>query len=225
MLYFTKLPFAWVWTLATVLASAVILWNTAIYFEGGARPHFLLEKGIWAKQAWWLATFYFHLVGACLCLAAGTPLMFEAWTQKHPRWHRALGYIYINTVLWMAAPSGLVLAFTAKGGGWGTAGFALAGVLWWQTTWTGYQAIRRRDLPTHIRAMVRSFALALSAPAFRVIQIGLFWLGVADEANYILSLWFSIVVSLLLSESYLLRSGRSTFPSFTVTYPASGANP
>lgn len=225
MLFFAKLPGARWWTLATVVASAAILWNTSIYFDGGPRPRFLLEKGLWPDQAWWLATFHFHIVGACVALAAGTPLMFEAWTRKHPHGHRWLGYVYINVVLWMAAPSGLVLALTAKGGAWGTAGFAVAGALWWQTTWAGYRAIRRRDLPAHIRCMVRSFALALSAPAFRVIQAGLFWVGMADETNYIVSLWLSLAVSAILSESYLFGSGRSPLSRFTLSHSPSGVSP
>ena len=225
MLFFNKLPGARWWTLATVVASAMILWNTTIYFDGGPRPQFLLEKAAWADQAWWRAAFYFHIVGACLCLAAGSPLMFEAWTQKHPKWHRWLGYVYVNAVLWMAAPAGLVLALVAKGGAWGTAGFAVAGVLWWQTTWAGYRAILRRDLPVHIRCMVRSFALALSAPAFRVIQVGLYWTGMADETNYLVSLWLSLAVSIVLSESYLLRSGRGSLASFQFSQPVSGVSP
>src|SRR5262245_1130618 len=96
MLFFSKLPGARWWTLATVLASAAILWNTVIYFQSGPRPVFLLEKGHLAEQSWWLTAFYFHILGACLCLASGTPLMFEAWTRKHPQWHRVLGYVYIN---------------------------------------------------------------------------------------------------------------------------------
>jgi hypothetical protein len=224
MLFFNQLPGARWWTLATVVASAAILWNTAIYFDGGPQPRFLLEKADWSDLPWWRTAFYFHIVGACICLAAGTPLMFEAWTRKHPKWHRGLGYLYINAVLWMAAPTGLVLALVAKGGAWGTAGFGLAGVLWWLTTWAGYRAIRRRDLPTHIRCMVRSFALALSAPAFRVIQAGLFWTGMPDETNYVVSLWVSLAASAVLSESYLLRSGRSTLPRFKFSYPASGVS-
>jgi hypothetical protein len=226
MLFFAKLPGARLWTLATVLASAAILWNTAIYFDGSPRPRFLFEKGEWAYQPWWLAAFYFHIIGACTCMASGTPLMFEAFTRRYPHWHRWLGYVYINAVLWMAAPAGLALSLVAKGGALGAAGFAVSGALWWYVTWDGYRAIRRRDLPTHIRQMVRSFALALSAPAFRVLQAGLFFLGVPDEPNYILSLWLSVAVSAVLSESYLLRSGRIRWPrSFSRFFslaPASG---
>jgi uncharacterized membrane protein len=223
VIIFTKWRGAWLWSMAAIVASAGILLNNTIYFGSGQTPEFLLEKGAWAHEPWWLAAFYYHLVGASVSLAAGTPLMFSAWTRRYPAWHRQLGYVYVNAVLWMAAPSGLALALVAKGGTWGTAGFLLAGVLWWQTTWTGYRAIRRGDLPTHIRAMVRSFCWALSAPAFRLIQIALFAVGLDDSTNYIASLWLSIAASVWLAESFLYRSRRVVPAEAEARSPAAGA--
>lgn len=210
------------WTALTVVACGVILLSNTIYFDGGAPPRFLLEKGDWARNPWWLAAFYFHVVGASVCLAAGTPLMFPEWTRRHPAWHRRLGYVYLNAVLWMAAPSGLALALAAKGGLWGTTGFALAGVLWWHTTWSGYRAIRRGDITAHVRAMVRSYSWALSAPAFRAIQSVLFLFGLEDVPNYIVSLWLSIAASVWLAESFLYRGRRSSMEFFTTPSPNEG---
>jgi hypothetical protein len=219
MLLFSDRRGAACWTVLTVAACAILLLSNSIYFDGGATPRFLLEKGRLAHHPWWLAAFYFHVVGASICLAAGTPLMFPQWTSRNPGWHRLLGYVYLNAVLWVAAPTGTAMALTAKGGAWGTAGFALAGVLWWHSTWTGYQAIRRRDIAAHIRAMVRSYSWALSAPAFRIIQAALFLCGIGHELNYIVSLWLSIAASVWLAESFLRRGRRSSVT--LVTSPAS----
>ena len=193
------------WAAITAASCGLLLFSNWIYL-GSEQPRFLWEKGELASSPLWLAAFYFHVVGASLCLAAGFPLMFPRWTKEHPAWHRGLGYAYFTAVLWMAAPSGIVLAFTAKGGTLGTLGFALAGSLWWYTTWSGYRAIRRGDIAQHVRAMVRSYSLALSAPAFRIIQVLLFLAGLGDATNYIVSLWLSIAVSVLLAESCLYRS-------------------
>jgi len=206
MLLYSGLRGARWWTALTVGACAAIIISNAIYFQSAATPRFLLEKGDLARASWWLAAFYFHVVGASVCLIAGTPLMFPQWTRRHPAWHRFLGYIYLNAVLWMAAPSGLVLSLTAKGGLLGTSGFALAGVLWWSSTWSGYRAIRQGQVQAHIRAMVRSYSWALSAPAFRAIQAALFLLGLDDSPNYIASLWLSIAASVWLAESHLHRN-------------------
>jgi hypothetical protein len=208
MLFYSNLRGAKLWTGLTVIVCALVLLSNAIYLDGGTTPRFLLEKGHWARNPLWLAAFYFHVAGASVCLAAGTPLMFPSWTRKHPKWHRWLGYVYLNAVLWMASPSGIALALTAKGGLLGTTGFVLAGGLWWCTTWYGYRAIRRGDVPGHIRAMVRSYSWALSAPVFRVFQLMLFLLGLEDGTNYIVSLWLSIAASVWLAESYLYRRPR-----------------
>src|SRR5262245_10960676 len=129
MLLYSKLRGARWWTVLTVVACGLLLLSNTIDFDSGARPRFLLEKGHWAQNSWWRAAFYFHVVGASLCLAAGTPLMFPDWTRRFPSWHRRLGYVYLNAVLWMAAPAGMMLAVVAKGGLWGTIGFTLAVVL------------------------------------------------------------------------------------------------
>lgn len=193
------------WTIVTIaLCAATVLSNT-IYLPSGGTPRFLLEKGWLAHQAWWRTAFYFHVVGASICLIAGIPLMFAGFARWSPQWHRRLGYLYINAVLWMAAPAGLAMAMFAKGGLFGALGFTLAGCLWWRSTWAGYREIRAGDLPAHIRSMVRSYAWALSAPAFRAIQMGFYYVGLADEPNYVVSLWLSIAASVWLSESFVRR--------------------
>jgi hypothetical protein len=222
MLLYSKQRCAKWWTILTVAACSAILLSNTVYFDGGPPPHFLLEKGDRARDPWWLAAFYFHVLGASICLAAGTPLMFPQWTRLYPAWHRRLGYVYLNAVLWVAAPSGLALALAAKGGLWGTTGFTLAGALWWQTTWSGYRAIGRGDIIAHVRAMVRSYSWALSAPAFRAIQAVLFLFGLDDAPNYIISLWLSIAASVWLAESCLYRSRRSAMQFVVGQSPIAG---
>jgi uncharacterized membrane protein len=217
MILYSGLRGAGWWTALTVLLCAGILFSNAVYFDGGPLPRFLLEKGEWAHHSWWRAAFYFHLVAASVCLAAGIPLMFPAWTRRHRQWHRRLGYVYVNAVLWMAAPSGLALAAVAKGGPPAAAGFILAGVLWWYATWSGYRAIRRGDIAAHVAAMVRSYSLALSAPAFRVIQLALYFVGFSDDLNYTVSLWLSIAASVCLAESCLHRGRNSALPGVAST--------
>ena len=203
MILYSGMRGAFWWTVATVAICGLVLFNNVIYFDGGPTPRFLLEKGDWARHPLWLAAFYFHVIGASVCLAVGLPLMIPSWTRRYPAWHRRLGYLYINAVLWMAAPTGLVMAPVAKGGWWGAAGFGLAGVLWWHSTWSGYRAIRHGNLAAHVRGMVRSYSLALSAPAFRVFQVLLFGCGLDDHTNYLVSLWLSIAASVWLAESFL----------------------
>lgn len=211
MLLFATWRGKWLWTLATIISSAGIPLSSMLYFTASETPRFLLTKGHWAEQPWWLAAFYCHVIAASLSIIIGTPLMFPSWTRRHPAWHRLFGYAYVNAVLWVAAPTGLILALTATGGLLGTLGFGLASVLWWHTTWSGYRAIRRADLPTHVAAMARSFALTLSAPAFRLIQIALSLGPLPDDVVYLTSLWMSVTVSLVLGETCVRNRSFATF--------------
>lgn len=205
-----------VWTVLTIALSGLVLINNAVYFQNGGEPRFFLEKGAVVAMPIWRAAFYFHVVGASICLVTGIPLMFSK-LLRYRRLHRNLGYLYLNSVLWMAAPAGLVMAPFAKGGTLGVLGFSLLGMLWWWTTWTGYLSIRRNDLPGHIRGMVRSYSLALSALSFRLFQAGLFYAGLADRSNYIVSLWLSLAASLWLSETCLQRRLPSPYLSSLTT--------
>lgn len=212
MLIFARWPAARLWTALAVAACAVTVFSNTVYVSGET-PRFLLEKGDWADHPWWLAAFYFHVAGASLCLVSGMPLMFPRWTMQHPTLHRWLGYIYFNSVLWMAAPSGLLLSLTAKGGVWGTVGFAAAGGMWWLTTWQGYREIRLGWISAHVRSMVRSYCWAFSAPVFRAIQVLLYLAHVEDELNYVLSLWLSVAASVILAESFLYQRRRTDIPA------------
>lgn len=220
MLVFAPWRGARIWAVATIAGSIAIPVSSLLYLTADTTPRFLLDKGHWAGQPWWLTTFSCHVVAASLSLLVGIPLMIPVWTRRHPAWHRLLGYAYVNTVLWMAAPTGLVLALTATGGLLGTLGFGLASVLWWHWTWSGYRAIRRGDLPAHVAAMARSFALALSAPAFRLMQIALTLTPLSDDAVSLASLWMSVAVSIVLGETCATHVRN---PSFVPFPPLQGA--
>ena len=101
----------------------------------------------------------------------------------------------------------------------------MAGIAWWQTTWSGYRAIRQGDVPAHIRSMVRSFCWALSAPAFRAIQVALYLGSVADGPNYVVSLWLSIAASVVLAESFVSRGQRREFALTASASPNAGVIP
>ncbi len=107
------------------------------------------------------------------------------------------------------------MATVAKGGWLSTVGFSVAGLMWWRTTWTGYTTIQAGRIDAHIRAMIRSYCWALSAPIFRLIQISLVPFDLSDDANYVWSLWLSNLAAPLLAETCLWRL--QGFPVFRLT--------
>lgn len=211
MVLFSKSRIYWFWVLFTIPYCLLTVGNTWVYYQTDYIPIFFFEKRHVADWTLWRTAFYFHIAGASLCLATGVPLMFKG-LLRHKRTHRFLGYIYINSVLWVAAPAGLIMAPFAKGGWLGAAGFFLTGIPWWLTTWLGYRAIQRSEIETHIRWMLRSFSLALSAVWFRAIQYSLYLAGFEDRPNYIVSIWISLAASVLMAEICIARRTRLVSP-------------
>ncbi len=202
------------WT-AVVALSGLIVAATLPYYGGGLDHAFLVEKGPPAREPLWRAAFYLHITGAMACLVTG-PLLFWPWLRRRSlAAHRLLGRTYVLAVLVWAAPAGLVLSLHAKGGAWGRSCFTILALAWFLTTAAGFIAVRRRHMQAHVEWMIRSYSLALSAVTFRVFQLVLAAAGVADEPNYIASLWLSLAASIVLAEGWILaRSGRRSTAAF-----------
>ena len=205
MYLFKNSRFAFVWTVTTIALIVLLVYNTLVYFQLGVRAEFLTEKGPLVKNRLWLTAFYFHVFSSCVVLLTGAILFFSS-LLKYRRMHLVLGYIYINIVLWIAAPTGLILSPVAKGGWPGALGFAVTGLAWWYTTWAGYRAIRQRRVNDHIAWMVRSWCLSLSAVTFRVLHIAFFAVGFAPLTNYVMAIWFSLILNAWFAEVFIARN-------------------
>ena len=204
MIIFDKSRFKWVWIAITLVISWLTLVNVVSYFGTGPTQVFLIEKGELRWMPLWSTAFYFHIVSSSVCLALG-PLLMIPKLVRYRRLHAIMGYAYLNSVLWVSVPSGLVLSVYAKGGLPSMLGFALTGGLWWAATWLGYRAIRNRNIRSHVCWMIRSYALALSAVVFRVVQQLVAFTPCPNTTNYIFSIWLSLFISLWISESCIRR--------------------
>jgi uncharacterized membrane protein len=192
---------------ASILAQCgLIVLNSLPYFSSRMNLAFLVEKGELAYDPTWRWCFLGHVLGGIVCLITAPFLFWNGLLRRAPRLHRVLGRVYGAIVLGCAAPAGLYLALFAKGGPAGKAGFLVLGLLWWGATARGVQAIVSRRVAEHRRWMVRSYALALSAVFFRLFHVSFYVVGMADEPNYILSLWLSLAASLVAGEAVVRRS-------------------
>lgn len=204
MFVFARSRLKVLWIFLTLGVSLMILLSTTVYFQRGPTPVFLLEKGELRFVSFWRVSFYFHVIGSCVCLMMGPILMMPA-LLRFKRLHAVLGYVYLNVVLWIAAPSGLLISPFAKGGLISAAGFVATGIAWWFATWMGYRAIRNHEIQSHIIWMVRSYSIALSAVAFRIIQLILSYVSLSPDTSYTLAVWLSLAASFWISESCINR--------------------
>lgn len=165
---------------------------------------FLMSKRhVWHHSHWRLA-FFIHIFCSLPLILAGTLQVIPAIRKRYLRFHSLLGKVYVYVILFLAAPSGFILAIYANGGTWAQASFTLLSLSWWIFTFLGWRAMKRGDERQHRAHMFRSYALTLSAIALRsyVFLIPAFW-GINGKEMYVLVAWLSWVPNLLMVELVL----------------------
>jgi uncharacterized membrane protein len=164
------------------------------------------------------SAFYLHIGFGGLALLL-SPLQFARRLRtRAPQVHRAIGRIIVASIA-IAGVGGLLLAPHSLAGPVGTAGFGLLAVLWVAFAATAFRAIRRRDVATHQRWMIRAFALTYAAVTLRLwlfvlmaIQTGLAGVDpqTAFERAYLIVPFLAWVPNLLIAERYLATRRRNT---------------
>jgi uncharacterized membrane protein len=171
------------------------------YTSGKTDIDFLLSKQsiIHLKHYRW--SFYLHIFSSLLILAAGLTQFSSYILQRSSFIHRWIGKIYTFGILMISAPAAFVMSFYANGGWIAKPSFLLLSLLWWYTTWQGYQAIRRKAVQEHGIWMLRSYALTFSAITLRLMQAGFAAYTDLDlDTTYQIVSWASWIINLLIAE-------------------------
>lgn len=162
---------------------------------------FLLTKQSVLHVTAWRYSFYTHITSSILVLFFGAFQFIPTESARVIKFHRLLGKLYVLIVLFLSAPSGLVMAFYANGGTWSKISFVIISVLWWTFTFLAYIKIRKKDVEAHKKNMYRSYALTLSAITLRLYVLTLpFFIHLHSKEMYTLVAWLSWVPNLLLVE-------------------------
>ncbi len=180
------------------------------YFSWRWDVDFLMTKQFIIHLDHYRLAFYTHIFSSIVVLFAGS-ILFSTYILKHfSRLHRGFGKLYVGMLLFLSAPSGMIMAFYANGGFWVKISFLILTPLWWYFTYRGYTTIRKKNVIAHKRWMIRSYALTLSAISLRMYQfiLGHFPL-VEVEMQYLLISWVSWVGNLVLAELFIQFSKKS----------------
>jgi uncharacterized membrane protein len=178
---------------------ALITTASLAYFDFDELPPFVVEKLPVRFETLWLWSLRVHVAAAITSLPLCTILMTRALRRK-PIVHRWLGRIAGTIIIFALVPSGIVLAFDAKGGSVVTAGCLLsaARVAWFGVRGVG--AARRRDLVTHARAMRHVFAQMSVAVTSRALLLLLDRAAVDPDRAYVYALWAPVLLSAAIAE-------------------------
>src|SRR5262245_17915427 len=166
------------------VGSVLITASSIAYFDFATLPPFVIEKLPVRFEALWLASLRVHVASALLsfplCL-----LLMTRWLQRRRTWHRCVGRFAGALIVVALVPSGIVLAFDAKGGKVVTAGFLLSAAIVAWCTIGGVVAARRRDLASHRRAMRHVVGQMSVAVVSRALIVCLDSMGLDPDIAYV----------------------------------------
>jgi hypothetical protein len=135
------------------------------------------------------------------------------WLQRRRTWHRRLGRFTCALILALLVPSGIVLAFDAKGGKVVTAGFLLSAAIVAWSTIRGILAARRRDLASHRRAMRHVLGQMSVAVVSRALIVCFDAVGLDPDSAYIVALWGPVLAAVAIVELLPLETTFSLLKS------------
>lgn len=154
----------------------------------------------------WLVSFYIHVYTSLFALIAGAVQFWRWLLRHHKQWHRAMGYIYIITVVLVSGPASLVMGWYANGGIGSRIAFLLLSILWIYFTAKAWQKAKERDFAAHQRFMIRSYALTLSAISLRAWKVSIVYLFEPRPMDaYRIVAWLGWVGNLLIAEYIIYR--------------------
>ena len=199
------------WWLVTLFAVPIVGYAIAYVVVGPPMYPSNLAESFLARP-WGI---YPHALFGSLALALGA-LQFNRWLLlRHRPIHRTLGKVYVVSSI-VVGLAGLYMSIYSFGGLITHLGFGALAILLLWTTLRAYLAARKRDIATHRRWMLRSYALVFAAVMLR-IELPLLIMAFGDfTPAYQAVAWVSWVPNALWAEWYIWRSGNVALPAVEV---------
>jgi hypothetical protein len=188
-----------------LIGAGAIAFNSLVYFTGDEIAPFVIEKLPLPLEGLWLAALKVHVVAASFCLPACILLQWRGLLRRAPRVHRWVGRTTGAAVLFALAPSGMYLAFFAKGGPLGTLGFLVSGAITAVAMVDGIRKARARRFAEHRRAALHVLAQLSVAVTSRVLLVLLEAVGLGSEPAYLFALWLPVLGSAALVQLTLRK--------------------
>lgn len=199
-------------------ASYLLILLSLPYIHFEKNVDFLLTKQLIYHKKIWLYSFYIHVFTSPIVILFGL-FQFNKWfLRNRPKVHRALGKIYVFTVIIISGPSALVMALYANGGRITQTSFTILSILWILFTYLAFKKIRVKNISSHVKWMMRSYALTLSAVSLRFFAylFDLFNVNLGPRETYIILAYSSWILNLLVVEVIIYC--RVTKGSYSVIY-------
>jgi len=148
----------------------------------------------------WLTVMKLHVGFACVATVTGLVNFSTAFLQKYRKLHRWNGYVYAASVLVVIVTSGY-MAPHATGGKVTSIAFNSLNILWAVITLIAILKIRKKQVDSHRRWMIRSFAFVFTNMSIHLLTALLHQgIGLDYTSSYTIGVYGSIVLLLLAAE-------------------------
>jgi len=174
-----------------------------IYFE--KHVDFLETKQLIYHIKIWRASFYIHVFSSPIIILTGLFQFSQQLLNKRPKIHQILGKIYVVTVLFVSGPSAFIMSLYANGGRITQTSFVILSILWILFTFLAYQKIKNKEITSHTKWMIRSYALTLSAVSLRFYAylLDVFNIDMLPADAYLMLAYTSWISNLIIAEFYI----------------------
>ncbi|MEO1487749.1 MAG: DUF2306 domain-containing protein, partial [Bacteroidota bacterium] len=144
-------------------------------------------------------------------LIFGTTQFSKYIRNKLTKLHKTFGKLYVFFILFIAAPTGFIMALHANGGIISKVSFSIQALLWFWFTYNAFKFAKNKEWVNHQKFMLRSYALTLSAISLRLFK----WLIVSTIElppmdTYKIVSWLGWIFNLTLVEIYLMNKKNYT---------------
>ena len=191
------LPF--VTALLIIRVTLAVVLNYRDYLPPNFESDFLQDREDYFWKGYHRA-FYTHLASGPVSLILGMILISDRFRLLFPKWHRYLARIQAVNVLFLVAPSGLLMAYRAMTGPIAAVGFAMLAITTAACMAMGWRTAVQRLFAEHRRWMQRCFVLLCSAVVVRVIGGLLTVIDYGPAWPYQAAAWGSWLVPLAIYE-------------------------
>lgn len=208
------------WILVGTLSTLIGLYPM-IYFLMDRRFGLLSSKSEdLLNDHLWNMAFYGHIIFGGLALLVGWLQFSSKLRIKKNELHKAIGKIYVISVL-VSGVSSLYIALFATGGIVSILGFFFLGIIWLITTGSGYTAIRRGNMDRHEKLMIFSYAACFAAVTLRVwLPLLIFTLGDFNSAYRIVAwlCWIpNLIVAWIIIRNKSAEANKQNYPTLKVS--------
>ena len=202
--------------LAIAYASYFLILLSLPYIDPDPRIEFLHEKQLIYHIKYWRYSFYVHVFTSPLVIVGGL-LQFSRWIIRNwPKVHKISGYIYVIVILFITGPAAFFMSLWANGSYPAQISFVFLTCLWILFTFLAYRRIKKRDPEGHVKWMIRSYALTLSAVTLRLYNYLLTKaeLDIGGREMYILLSYISWIPNLFFAQILIWLK----YPKYLLNY-------